>query len=242
MQENNAEIKEWVTPKELAAMVGVTTASINQWLKGHPDFVEKYCEKIGGGSGGRWIRYRINKDGVTSYIAHKSTTFKGNRYREKDKGPTSIDKAKQNVAEMANEVLLPSDDPIIAQAQQTILLRKAQLRTQQEVEGLKAQVLQIVQKQEQATTDLLTLPEAGTPAKQLSTRAKIRQRIVAFAQAKGMEYKDCWKNLYRQLYYRYNFNASARAKHKGISLIDAVEAEGMLDDMFELACDLYRID
>lgn len=238
MQENNSEIKEWVTPKELAAMVGVTARTINHWLQINPGFIAEFCQTVGGGT--LRPRYLIHKKGIAHFIANKSKTYKGNRY-EKVLGPSSFDKAKENVAEMANEALIPSDDPIIAQAQQTILLRKAQLRTQQEVDGLKSQVLQIVQKQEQAQVDLLALPEAGTSARQLTTRAKIRQRIVTYAQAKKVDYKTCWNTLYRQLYYRYNFNASARAKHKGISLIDAVEAEGMLDDMFELACDLFRI-
>jgi len=68
----------------------------------------------------------------------------------------------------------------------------------------------------------------------------IRERINVYAVTTGLEHRELWKKLYHEFFYRYETNLPLRAKNRNLSALDVAEEEGMLQDLFDLASQLYQ--
>lgn len=65
------------------------------------------------------------------------------------------------------------------------------------------------------------------------------RRIVNKAANESGDYSGTWKTLYTEIYYRLHINALERAKHSGVSAIDILEAEGLLDGAILIAKEMF---
>lgn len=142
------------------------------------------------------------------------------------------------VKQAIDNQFIASNDPILANLQQMMLVRQKQLQQQEEIDSLKSQVLSIVQDREQAEKELLSLPAPNVEAPKLTERALIRKVINIYAQTKnGNNYKATWLMFYSAVYYRLKINL----KRKGLNPLDVLEKEGALAEAYALACEIFKL-
>jgi hypothetical protein len=69
-------------------------------------------------------------------------------------------------------------------------------------------------------------------------RAKINEviRYVRFG------YGDRWNKLYREFKYHYNIDIPTRADHRGMAKLDYAQQEGLLQNLYKLALELFEKD
>lgn len=79
------------------------------------------------------------------------------------------------------------------------------------------------------------LPEVNAK----SVRAKINQIVRSYAQKNSMEYWMVWGELYKEFYYRNSVNVKERAKNRGISSMDYLEQNDLLEDVLALCVELF---
>lgn len=69
---------------------------------------------------------------------------------------------------------------------------------------------------------------------ELTTRAKIRKIALSFAAAQNVHPRDVWRFLYRQFRDRYHYDAKRRSKNSGLNPLGQVEADGYIEDFYNL--------
>lgn len=91
----------------------------------------------------------------------------------------------------------------------------------------------------EASVEMTTAERAeGKPA-DVTTRMKVVRLHRAYCVAKGANYQETWRWLYREFRDRYHFDAQTRAANrKGVSALDIIEQEGLMDALYVLASDL----
>ncbi|MBP0006247.1 MAG: hypothetical protein J7642_21435 [Cyanobacteria bacterium SBC] len=126
--------------------------------------------------------------------------------------------------------------------QERLMLEQSQRldRTEQQVQRTEQQVNAIVDLQQAAAKALAEVPRSDTPAPQVTTRAKINRLVRDFAQREGLDYRQVWRRLYTEAYYRLHVNFRQRAKKRGGTALDAVEAAGMLDELYAIASEVLK--
>lgn len=83
-------------------------------------------------------------------------------------------------------------------------------------------------------------PETSVPAKTM--RAKVNEVVRAWCTARGAEYSETWGVLYRELYSRCQFDARRRSRNSGCSQLDAVEAKGLMSDLYTIAYEKLKLE
>jgi hypothetical protein len=129
-----------------------------------------------------------------------------------------------------------SQDPIKAMLQACLAQRDAQLALEGRVDVIQEQVGDLVALRTAALQVLNDVPRTDEPPAPLTTRAKVVMVVNDFVAAHGVEYKDIWSKTYREFGARYHFNARARAKNAGISMLDAIERAGLMEELYKVAC------
>lgn len=218
-------VVEYLDYKEAAELLHISEDSFGKLLRTKPNIKEKYVTKMI--HNGR-KRYVISKEGALVL----STVKDSGRNNFELKGGFSD--SKQQLAEQAISTAELLKDPIIQ-------YRIKQIEQQKQIDELNNKVTGLYMDREQASQNLLALPVSPDKPKELTLRGMLRQRINTYAGAKNVPYAECNVRLYKELYYRYSFNASAIAKHRKITQIDAIEQEGMLKEAFDLACELFKL-
>ena len=68
-----------------------------------------------------------------------------------------------------------------------------------------------------------------------SDRAKLNQAVRKHAEDyHDGDYRSAWKRLYSEFYYRMSMNIRIRAEHAGMSKVEYLETEGLIDTAIEL--------
>lgn len=69
------------------------------------------------------------------------------------------------------------------------------------------------------------------PAPQKTTRAELTQLVNAYAyRIKGGDFQSAWRDLYKEIYYRLHINVRVRATNEGVSCVDIMERDKILQD------------
>ena len=79
---------------------------------------------------------------------------------------------------------------------------------------------------------------AQIAAPTISDRDKYRRAINAAARRTGRTQQELYGMVASEIYYRCHVNVSLKAKNRGMSLIDVIEAEGLLADAILIADEL----
>lgn len=77
------------------------------------------------------------------------------------------------------------------------------------------------------------------PAPEMAPRAHINMLVRDYATKNSMEYRDVWRELYRQFGYRTNTNPGISAKNRGMNIIDYIDSEGQLETLEAVAVDVF---
>jgi len=96
----------------------------------------------------------------------------------------------------------------------------------------------LVASRELATQELRHVERAESPAPALTVRDRVNQLVRAYCNAREAEHAEVWRRLYRELFYRCNFNAQIRARNSGRKALDEVEEAGFMPDLFAIASEL----
>lgn len=76
------------------------------------------------------------------------------------------------------------------------------------------------------------------PAPAKTPRAELSQLVRSYANAREIEPRYGWRDLYREIYYRLHINAPVRAKNEGVKAIDILEREGLLEQACAIAAEM----
>lgn len=139
---------------------------------------------------------------------------------------------------------LAETDPLVAQAETALAITREVVRIREEQKAIKASV-QALQASEadrraqeaQAIESLRQLPAPTMEAQDRSLRSVINECVRQYGITHGGKnaYQEAWSKIYRELRYRYHFDAPARAKHRKMSRLDVIEQEGLLPQLYAIA-------
>ena len=86
----------------------------------------------------------------------------------------------------------------------------------------------------------ITERAALLPPPQISPRTHINMLMRDLAHNKNMEYRDAWKELYKQFGYRTNSNPAMCAQNRDMKIIDYIDAEGQMGILESVAMEICR--
>lgn len=72
-------------------------------------------------------------------------------------------------------------------------------------------------------------------APQIKPRDNINKIVREYANRNGIDHRTAWGDLYREFGYRTNSDPKKCAKNRGMSVIDYIEAEGMIETLEAIA-------
>ena len=82
--------------------------------------------------------------------------------------------------------------------------------------------------------------QALLPAPQIEPREHINMIVRDYSTRAGIEFREVWRELYKQFSYRTNSNPSISAKNRGMTIIDYIESEGMIETLESIAMDCLK--
>ena len=103
------------------------------------------------------------------------------------------------------------------------------------VQGLNARVEKVEYQQHQRAALL--------PAPQKNARAELTQLVNKYAHHhKAGDFSAAWRELYREIYYRLHINVRVRAKNEGVSCVDIIDRDGLLESACAIVGELLGGD
>lgn len=222
----------WITLTEFAAKMDRAISTMSNWFSTHPEIKIRYTKKAG-------KELYINPEVVPLYIA---TLGLNNQTLS---NVETIMAAKENVAGVALESFkddeLINGDPMAMSLKAILDNRVQTLKLQNSVSSLESRVLTIETDKQLARQELLDLPAPTVKATPLTTRQKIAMRINDYVRAANVEYQEARSKLNREMSVRYGRNFRILANKRGMGVIDVVEQEGLIEEMYTIACDIFKI-
>ena len=106
---------------------------------------------------------------------------------------------------------------------------------------VEATIDKIITSKETAEKELLQVERANDKPAQRTTRSKLVELVRAYVYATGVNYQMTWNKLYRELQYRYHFDAKSRAKHQKRTPLEIIEQEGQIETLFIIASEIFPI-
>lgn len=82
--------------------------------------------------------------------------------------------------------------------------------------------------------------QALLPAPGIDTRTHITKIVREFAAKNNIEYRDAWRELYKEFGYRTHSNPSIAAKNRNMTVIDYVDAEGQIETLLSVAMEVLK--
>jgi len=77
------------------------------------------------------------------------------------------------------------------------------------------------------------------PAPEIKSRDGINKIVKEYAYKTDTPYHTIWNNLYKEFNYRYNCNINVSARNRNMTVIDYIDTEGMIDQLYAVALKLY---
>lgn len=226
-------MNEWLNTKEAAEFWGVSISGVVKLIRKHRSLIESHV--TGGGTGRNIL---ISKEGLTQ-LRNIANVKRKDKLSSKESD--AVKQTKQQIAEIAIEATTLSSDPVLAQLQQLMSVRKTQLNQQVQLDDLSKTVKQLTDEKEEALKNLLALPSPSVEAEKMTGRALIRQAVNTYAQAKNLPYNALWNKFYTAIYYRLGVNCQVQAKHRGISAMDILEEKGLTTEAYAIACEIFKM-
>ncbi len=171
--------KKWYSVKEAALVFKMNPAGFRKLLKQYNDQV-KNCIQIVDGQGPTGKTTLITKEGIFILANVKNVRLDSN---------SSIMEplqTKKDVAEITLLATIPSEDPILANLQQMMLVRQQQLSHERRIDNLEQKIEEVkVLATEAPPTDLVT-----------SQREFLNDRLRYLCQQTEMSHSYVWKKLH----------------------------------------------
>lgn len=142
------------------------------------------------------------------------------------------------------EVMKEKAHPEVKQltiAEQMVLFWQAQVELESQQKQIQERLAVIEAEKEQARLQIKDLPYSTEPAQPMTIRATINKIVREYATSVQLSYSEVWKQLYSAFLYRYNINVIRRAKNRQMSVLDYLESENQLTELYNLASELFKL-
>ena len=207
-----------MTTKEIAEAVGKDERTIQRWAKSTGDKMASIGDKVSAIQN-KGIAADYDFDETVAIIEHGLGKNAADLYRMS---------AKQDTQTFPREV----ENSSIALASAFNMMASAFDRMTLIVQN-QGQRLQSIEKKLEERKALL-------PAPQIEPREHINMIVRDYSSKTGIEFREVWKELYKQFSYRTNSNPSISAKNRGMTIIDYIESEGMIETLESIAIDCLK--
>lgn len=224
---------EWLSPKQAAAYLRITTSPYRKLLKAYSGNLEGHLK----------TKKSSGRTGQTTFISKQGLIVLATIKDSSRNGATDAHSAKQQIAEKAIEAVTLSDDPLIRQMQREIELRKQQIEQEKRIGSVEHRVDLIESDKFEAQQSLFALPAPKVPAPIRTDRSLIVECIRQYVQkthGSGKDYALAWDKLFTECNYRFNTNLTTRVKHTGKSKLDLLEDDGALIQVYAIACEIFK--
>jgi hypothetical protein len=104
--------------------------------------------------------------------------------------------------------------------------------------AVEGNVRQLVAVRAEAAQALQAADRSPEPAPDKPLRAKINELVRLYCRRTATKFEDAWGRLYKEVYYRCQFNAQERSKHSGRMKLDEIEEAGLLPDLWAIASEV----
>ena len=141
---------------------------------------------------------------------------------------------------MEKKINEATQKPLTA-AQMFALQAQVNIELESKVNSLEGRVASIIQKQEDAETELKQLPLSVREVPELKLKDKIRMMVNRYSQSVGIHQQYVWDMVYQTLYYNYQVSVKGCKKiKKSESWLDVAERKGYLDYIHAVISNLLR--
>lgn len=233
------EAEPWFVAKDIADVLGYsnTTDAISR----HVDDEDKSSIGIFTDAGFTTpnLDYQtkvINESGLYSLVLssrlEKAKEFK--RWVTKEVLPSIRKTGSYNMPEYGTAEWL------LVTAQRMVDNEKRLKKLEEEQRKIKEEQEENRQRAIEAAEVLGVLPQSEVKALKPSDRAAINQLVRAYATNNNTSYTNIWSKLYQELYYRYSYDAKARAKNSKNSALDCVERDGHMANLYAIASEILK--
>jgi len=116
--------------------------------------------------------------------------------------------------------------------------------TQRDLDLISALTISIISGLNQRLTNLESKIEEKQillPAPEIKTRDGISKIVKEYAYKTDTPYSVIWSRLYTEFNYRHNCNVNTSAKNRNMTVIDYIDTEGMIDQLYAVASILYEV-
>ncbi len=235
----------WVSVRRICDALGIDNASQQTKLKKKPWATIVNIPTVGQDNKIREV-FCLHVDSVPMWLAGMETG------RMKPEVRLKLERYQLQCAKVLKEafikpVKLPphsSLDPldfVVQQAQGMIALASEMKAQSARLGRVEVTLDKLMSNQEAAEQELLHVERASEKSTQRTTRSKIVELVRAYVYATNANYQMTWNKLYRELQYRYHFDARARAKHRRVSPLEVIEQEGQIETLFLIASEIFPI-
>lgn len=83
--------------------------------------------------------------------------------------------------------------------------------------------------------------QALLPPPQVKPRDHINMIVRSYASRNAIDHSSAWGTLYKEYSYRTNTNPRASAQHRGMQIIDYIDAEGMIETLESIAMEIMDV-
>jgi len=217
-------MNKWFSMAELAEQLHISKQAALRLVKQYISQLAD-CVSISTGVRGRGgKKYLVNIEGVYKLANLKGYAPHGglNKTMLLNQKSKVIDRSMQPIP---NELM---SDPIIA-------VRVKQLEMEKMIQKMEKKIddMQIMNE-----FDLLPPPTVEVPP--MTPRAKLIKLIAVTQRNSKYTHREMWWKLYDAIYYRMRISVRNRAKNAGVSPIDILERDSLLEPAYTIATELFK--
>lgn len=229
--------------QDVATALSISRAAIYIWLKKHYKFTDnnEYIVKEGNGQKPKLF---FTENGLLVYLSLREG-IKSNRYMPY-KDSIHLQNTKElitnKVVESHNHVQPVSDDPIMAQLQNMMMIRQEQLKQQEELNkmrgdlgDLQEQMRVVILNKQEAQQELLSLPEPNVLAPVRTVRSLVVECVNTFVKKTNVPYQDVWNKLYKEYSIRLHENIRQRSGKLKLSQLEYIELHGDMEVLYAIS-------
>ena len=132
------------------------------------------------------------------------------------------------------------DKPQLSATDMFLQAAKALKEQDEKLNNLHQRLSIIENEKKEATEKLLAMPESDIKPKEKTIKAMIRERLNSYAHIKK-NYPECWRQLYKQMYYRYQVNVNLRTIKGKKNGLDVLGDLGLLKEAYAVACEIFIV-
>jgi hypothetical protein len=206
----------------IAKEIGITTFSVNKWLRDHPEFLgnPEYMQIRPNGS---HKIYYMSKRGFQAYLISKDTG-RGENNSTRD---MRFSVAKQEFTDKAMEqnaqIQELSKDPVIA-------MRLQQMEMERRISAL-----------EEKGNMYRGLPAPTEEVPEFTPRMALRELINRYVSSNGGSHGEAWTFLYDRFASQFHIDLRARSRNTGKDKLAMAEELGVINKLYALAVRLFVI-